>query len=254
MAKTSGLIKIAPHFPQVFWAAVLPAFLSFLLIMVAVKDPERPAGVRHVKNPISRAELLSLGPAYWWVVGIGALFTLARFSEAFLILKAQAIGLSLWLVPAVLVVMNIAYALAAYPAGVLSDRMDRRTILIFGFAGLVAADVSLTIAQSVWGVALGVTLWGLHMGFTQSLLATLVADAAPLELRGTAFGFFNLASGIATLIASVIAGALWDSIGAGGTFSTGAVFTIFALLALLAARERLPKSHTLEKQSSNQLS
>jgi MFS family permease len=244
----------ANNFPLVFWAAVLPGFLSFLLIVVAVKEPGRPAGVRHIKNPISRAELRSLGSGYWWVVAIAAVFTLARFSEAFLILKAQAVGLSLWLVPAVLVVMNIAYALAAYPAGVLSDRMDRRTILMFGFAVLVAADVSLAMAQSIWGVGLGVMLWGLHMGFTQGLLAMLVADASPLELRGTAFGFFNLASGIATLIASVVAGALWDLVGAGGTFCAGAAFTIFALLALLAARERLPKSHTLEKRSSDQLS
>jgi MFS family permease len=231
------------NFTLVFWVAVLPAFLSFLLILAAVKEPERQPGLRQIKNPISRAELYALGSSYWWVVTIAAVFTLARFSEAFLILKAQAVGLSLWLVPAVLVIMNIAYALAAYPAGVLSDRSDRRTILIVGFAVLLAADVALAMSNAISGVALGVVLWGLHMGLTQGLLATLVADASPVELRGTAFGFFNLASGIAALVASVVAGALWDTIGPVGTFSAGAAFTGLALVGVLAARDRLPKNH-----------
>jgi MFS family permease len=147
--------------------------------------------------------------------------------------------LSLWLIPAVLVIMNVAYAVAAYPAGVLSDRRDRRTILIVGFAILVAADIALAMANSISGVTLGVALWGLHMGFTQGLLAALVADVSPVELRGTAFGFFNLASGIAALIASLAAGALWDTFGPAATFSAGAGFTIVALVGLLAARHRL---------------
>ena len=229
-------------FTLVFWVAVLPAFLSFLLIAVAVKEPERAAGSRHVRNPISRAELCALGAPYWWIVAIGAVFTLARFSEAFLILKAQSVGLSLWLAPAVLVVMNLAYALAAYPAGVLSDRTDRRTILITGFAILVAADVVLATTHGISTLALGVVLWGLHMGLTQGLLASLVADASPVELRGTAFGFFNLASGIATLVASVTAGALWDAVGPAGTFTAGAVFTSVAFIGLFVARHRLPSN------------
>jgi MFS family permease len=229
-------------FTFVFWMAVLPAFLSFFLIVVAVKEPERAASSRHIRNPISRAELYALGVPYWWIVAIGALFTLARFSEAFLILKAQSVGLSLWLAPAVLVAMNVAYALAAYPAGVLSDRADRRTILVAGFAVLVAADVVLAMAHGISTLALGVVLWGLHMGLTQGLLATLVADASPVELRGTAFGFFNLASGIATLVASVIAGALWDAVGPVGTFTAGAVFTFVALIGLFVARHRLPSN------------
>jgi MFS family permease len=229
-------------FTFVFWMAVLPAFLSFFLIVVAVKEPERAAGSRHIGNPISRADLYALGAPYWWIVAIGALFTLARFSEAFLILKAQSIVLSLWLAPAVLVAMNVAYALAAYPAGVLSDCADRRTILIAGFAVLVAADVVLAMAHGISSLGLGVVLWGLHMGLTQGLLATLVADASPVELRGTAFGFFNLASGIATLVASVIAGALWDAVGPAGTFTAGAVFTFVALIGLFVARHRLPSN------------
>jgi MFS family permease len=194
-----GLMWIALYnFKLVFWAAVLPGFLSFFLIVAAVKEPAREPGLRQIKNPISRGELQALGTAYWWIVLIAALFSLARFSEAFLILKAQAVGLSLWLVPGVLVIMNVAYALAAYPAGVLSDRSDRRTILLIGFALLVAADVALAMSSGISGVSLGVILWGLHMGLTQGLLAALVADASPVELRGTAFDFFNLASGVAT--------------------------------------------------------
>jgi MFS family permease len=228
------------NFACVFWVAVFPAFLSFLLILVAIKEPERPASLRKIKNPISPAELYALGSPYWWIVAIATVFSLARFSEAFLILKAQAVGLSLWLVPAVLVIMNITYALAAYPAGVLADRTDRRAILSIGFAFLIAADAVLAFAYTIPTAAVGVALWGLHMGLTQGLLATLIADSSPAELRGTAYGFFNLTSGIAALIASIAAGALWDAFGAVGTFSVGAAFTILALLGLFAARYRLP--------------
>ena len=185
----------ADNFPVVFWIAVIPAFLSFALILFAVREPGRPKGLRKVKAPFSLAELKRLGSAYWWVVGVATVFSLARFSEAFLLLRAQALGLPIFLVPMVLVVMNVVYALAAYPVGVLSDRTNRMTVLVFGFALLLAADVVLGTAAGLFGVALGVILWGLHMGFTQGLLATLVADTAPLELRGTAYGIFNLLGG-----------------------------------------------------------
>ncbi len=196
------------NFTLVFWVAVVPAFLSLFLILFAVNEPERPAGLRRVKNPISRAELGLLGSAYWWVVAVATVFTLARFSEAFLLLKAQSVGLAIALVPAVLVLMNVAYALSAYPAGVLSDRIDRSTVLIAGLILLVVADVVLALSPDIWGVAIGIIAWGLHMGLTQGLLAAFVADTAPPELRGTAYGVFNLASGIAILAASIIAGAL----------------------------------------------
>lgn len=230
------------NFTLVFWVAVVPAFLSLLLILFAVHEPERPAGLRKVKNPISRAELRQLGRGFWWVVAIATVFTLARFSEAFLILKAQSVGLAIALVPAVFVLMNVVYALAAYPAGVLSDRVDRRAVLAIGFAVLVAADLVLAVAQTIPSAALGVALWGLHMGLTQGLLAALVADTAPPELRGTAFGVFNLAGGVAILAASIIAGVLWDAIGPAGTFLAGAAFTAVALLGLLLIRDRLPKN------------
>jgi MFS family permease len=228
----------ADNFTAVFWVAVIPAFISLALIMFAVREPQRPPELRKVHAPLSKAELRRLGTAYWWVVVVATTFTLARFSEAFLILRAQSVGLPLALVPAVLVVMNIVYALAAYPAGVLSDRVDRVTVLTGGFLLLVAADVALAFASGVLGVMVGVGLWGLHMGFTQGLLAALVADAAPPELRGTAFGMFNLLTGIALLAASVIAGALWDAIGPQGTFIAGAAFTLLALAGLLALGRR----------------
>jgi MFS family permease len=220
----------------VFWIAVIPAFLAFALIVFAVREPERPATIRPVQPPLSRAELARLGTVYWWVVAVATVFTLARFSEAFLILRAQSVGLAITLVPAVLVLMNVVYALAAYPAGVLSDRMDRQAILIAGLVILVVADVVLALASGIAGVAVGVVLWGLHMGLTQGLLATLVADSAPPELRGTAYGMFNLTTGLALLAASVIAGALWDAVGPRGTFLAGAAFTALAVVGLLFVR------------------
>jgi MFS family permease len=224
------------NFQIVFWIAVIPGFLAFALIVLAIKEPDRPAALRQVKSPLSRAELVRLGADYWWVVAIATVFTLARFSEAFLLLRAQSVGLPIALVPAVMVLMNIVYAGAAYPAGVLSDRMDRHTILITGLLLLIVADIVLALAGGIIGVVLGVVLWGLHMGLTQGLLATLVADTAPAELRGTAYGVFNLTTGLALLAASVIAGGLWDAVGPEGTFLAGAAFTALAVAGLLALR------------------
>jgi MFS family permease len=229
----------ADHFSAVFWIAVIPAFLSLGLILVVVQEPERKEGLRRVRMPLSRSELGRLGATYWWVVAVAAVFTLARFSEAFLVLRAQSIGLPLMLVPVVLVIMNIAYAGSAYPVGALSDRMDRVTILILGLLLLLMADLVLAFVPGLIGLAVGVVLWGLHMGFTQGLLATLVADTAPEQLRGTAFGMFNLITGLALLVASVIAGALWDTVGPQSTFLGGAAFTVLTLAGLLPVRGRL---------------
>jgi len=237
----------ADNFPAVFWIAVIPAFLALALILFAVREPERPKELRKVNAPFSLAELKRLGSAYWWVVGVATVFSLARFSEAFLLLRAQALGLPIFLVPMVLVVMNVVYALAAYPVGVLSDRTNRMTVLVFGFALLIAADVILGFAIGLIGVALGVILWGLHMGFTQGLLATLVADTAPPELRGTAYGIFNLLGGVALLAASILAGALWDILGPKGTFLAGAAFTTLALAGLAVIRQRSPHIGDMHK-------
>jgi MFS family permease len=232
----------ANDFIVVFWIAAIPAFLSFLVIAFVVQEPPRATPLRKVRNPISRAELRRLGAAYWSIAAIGAAFTLARFSEAFLILKAQAEGLPIMWAPLVLVAMNVTYSLSAYPVGALSDRVDRRSILAIGMAVLVAADLVLAFGPNLSGVALGVVIWGLHLGLTQGVLATLIADVAPAELRGTAFGVFNLSCGVATLAASVIAGTFWEVAGPQSTFLAGGGFAIVALLGLLAAWNRLPKN------------
>ncbi|MGY3239013.1 MFS family permease [Bradyrhizobium sp. USDA 4472] len=221
------------HFATVFWVAVLPAFLSFGLIAFAVSEPEPDADREPAKNPLNTAAMRQLGPVYWRVVAVGVVFTLARFSEAFLILRAQNIGLNAMWVPAVLVLMNVTYALSAYPAGVLSDRINRTALLALGLVCLAGADLALALLPHLPGLALGVILWGLHMGLTQGLLSALVADTAPSALRGTAFGYFNLSTGLAMLAASVIAGALWDAFGPAGTFLAGLGFVLAALAGLL---------------------
>ena len=215
-------------FRVVFWFSVIPGVLAVVLLSVGVQEPE---SVMHdkPKAPIYLGVLKQLDATYWWVVMIGAVFTLARFSEAFLILRARQKGLPDAMAPAVFVLMNVIYALSAYPIGVLADRMNRRHLLISGLFVLIASDLVLARAQGLAVVAIGIGLWGLHMGLTQGLLATMVAAAAPAQLRGSAFGFFNLASGIAMLVASVLAGLLWDKIGASATFYAGACFAVAAL-------------------------
>ena len=230
----------ANNFQAVFWVAVIPAFLAVGLLLFAVNEPERSPGLRKIRSPLSRAELMRLSPAYWWVVGIAVLFSIARFSEAFLILRAQSVGLPLMLVPMVLVLMNVVYAVAAYPAGVLSDSTNRITVLGVGFGILVVADLVLAFTDGIVGLAIGAALWGLHMGFTQGLLATLVADVAPAELRGTAYGIFNLLVGLSLLVASVLAGVLWDRMGFQATFLAGGAFTLLALAGLAAIRRIAP--------------
>lgn len=231
-----GLMLLwANDFRAVFWVAVVPGFLAVALLMLGVHEPDRPVGQRR-SNPIRRENLRRLGSAYWWVVGLGAVFTLARFSEAFLVLRAAQSGVPVALVPLVMVAMNLVYAASAYPFGRLSDRMDHRTLLALGLAVLIAADLVLAVPAHWATVLAGVALWGLHMGMTQGLLATMVADTAPADLRGTAFGFFNLVSGVALLLSSAIAGLLWDQLGASFTFYAGAAFSGLALLGLALRR------------------
>lgn len=232
-----GLMLLwANDFRAVFWVAVIPGWLAVALLFLGVHEPARHAGVRR-SNPISRENLRRLSPAYWWVVGIGAVFTLARFSEAFLVLRAEQGGIPLALVPLVMVMMNLVYAATAYPFGKLADRMSHSRLLIYGLIVLLAADLVLASSNHWTAVLLGVSLWGVHMGMTQGLLATMVADTAPVDLRGTAFGFFNLISGVAMLFASVTAGLLWDRLGAAFTFYAGAAFCLLTLTGL-AVRSR----------------
>ncbi|MGB7258639.1 MAG: MFS transporter [Pseudolabrys sp.] len=229
---------LADNFTYVFWIAVLPAFVSAGIIIGFVREPHSAKEAHVTRGPLARAEFKHLSAAYWLVVGVSAIFTLARFSEAFLLLRAQSVGLPLTFVPVVMVVMNVVYTFSAWPAGALSDSVGRYRLLFGGFALLIAADLVLAFGGGVAGVLLGVALWGLHMGLTQGLLSALVADTAPDRLRGTAFGVFNLVSGLAMLAASVIAGGLWEWAGPGGTFLAGAVFTAVALVVLPFAHRR----------------
>ena len=230
-----GLMLLwANDFRAVFWVAVVPGALAVVLLLAGVHEPDRPAGQAATKrtNPITRQNLKRLGKPYWWVVGIGAVFTLARFSEAFLVLRAQQGGMAIALVPLVMVAMNVIYAASAYPFGKLSDRISHTRLLAAGLVVLIAADLLLA-SSNHWAVVLGgVALWGVHMGITQGLLATMVASTAPSDLRGTAYGFFNLMSGLALLVASGLAGLVWDRLGAAFTFYAGAIFCVLALIAL----------------------
>ena len=238
-----GLMLLwAGDFRTVFWFAVLPAVIAVLLLMFGVEEPAGGAAPRKAASPIQWKTLGEFGGAYWLVVVAGGVFTLARFSEAFLILRAQQQGLPDTYAPLVFVLMNIVYALAAYPVGKLADRMSHVTLLGAGLIVLIIADLVLANAQGLAVIALGVGLWGLHLGLTQGLLATMVADTAPAHVRGTAFGFFNLASGVAMLIASALAGLLWDKLGAAVTFYTGGVFSLVALVLLALGKGRVLKT------------
>ena len=227
------------RFRAVFWVAVVPALLAVALLELGVGEPAPAAGADR-RNPLRRENLRRLGGAYWWVVAIGGLATLARFSEAFLLLRAQQDRVPLAYVPLVMVAMNVVYSACAYPFGRLADRISHPRLLGAGLAMLILADLVLARGRSWPMLTLGVGLWGVHMGMTQGLLAAMVTDAAPAPLRGTAFGLFNLASGGAMLVASGLAGWIWSQAGAGYTFYAGAGFAALALGAILVWRPTRP--------------
>jgi len=238
---TALMLLWANDFRAVFWVAVIPGLLAVVLLVVGVHEAPReppPAATARPVNPISRAALARLGPAYWRVVAVGAVFTLARFSEAFLVLRAQQVGIAMSWVPLVMVAMSAVYAASAYPFGKLSDSMSHRRLLAAGLLVLLLADLVLAAASGWPMLLVGVALWGVHMGMTQGLLAAMVADTAPADLRGTAYGFFNLLSGVAMLLSSAIAGLLWDGFGSAFTFYAGAGFAGLALLVMLGLRLR----------------
>jgi MFS family permease len=223
----------------VFWVAVIPGLLAVILLLLGVQEPERHINGEQT-NPVNRKNLRRLGASYWWVVGIGGAFTLARFSEAFLVLRAQQSGVAIALVPLVMVAMNLVYMTSAYPFGWLSDRMSHAKLLAFGLFVLIVADLVLANAHQWWSVLIGVGLWGLHMGMTQGLFARIVADIAPADLRGTAYGFFNLFCGVAMLVSSGLAGWIWEQHGSEATFYVGAAFSMISLMGLALNWQRLP--------------
>ena len=227
-----GLMLLwANDFRAIFGLAVIPGALAVALAVFGLSEPNPPLSQRRT-NPIRRENWQRLTAPYWTVVIIGAIFTLARFSDAFLVLRAKDSGIPMALAPLVMVTMNIIYAIAAYPFGKLSDRVSHHTLLGVGLLVLIAADLVLAASTHWAAVLVGVSLWGIHMGITQGLLATMVADTAPADLRGTAYGVFNLVSGIAMLIASLLAGLLWDQLGGSATFYASAAFSAIALTSL----------------------
>jgi len=238
------MLAFKGEFRRVFWVAVLPAFVAVGLLVRFVHEQPNSVKPLKVRPQFQWREIQHVSSAFWFVVAIGAVFTLARFSEAFLILRASNLGLSNNYVPLVLVVMNAVYAASSYPAGRLSDRVDRRLVLAIGGVALIVADLLLATATGIIGLAAGISFWGFHMGFSQGLLAALVADAAPLDRRGIAFGFFSLVSGIVLVIASLVAGTLWDRIGAPATFYTGASFAALGVLGLLLQLRTTPAATT----------
>lgn len=225
---------------SVMWVACVPALIAVAFLAFGVEDA--PRREQSEKKPgLDFRTASSLGRSFWEVAAVGAMMMLARFSEAFLVLKASATGLSNAWVPLVMVVMSLVYSLSSYPAGALSDRVGRRGLLVAGLLVLIIADLILAVSQSVTAMMAGVALWGLHMGLTQGGLSTMVADAAPKSLRGTAFGMFNLASGLALLVGSVLAGVLWDAQGPAATFLAGGAFALLTLLGLLWVKPRQPE-------------
>ena len=238
---TGLMLAWANDFRAVFWVAVIPGVLAVLLLLVGIREPEHDRS-RGAVNPIRRQALARLGRRYWWVVSVGAVFTLARFSEAFLVLRASQLDVPVAWVPLVMVAMNLVYAASAYPFGKLSDTVSHDKLLGAGLVVLIASDLVLASASSWVALGLGVALWGVHMGMTQGLLAAMVADTAPRDLCGTAYGLFNLLSGLALLASSVIAGLLWDAIGSAFTFYAGAGFAALTLIgmALRPAPQRHP--------------
>lgn len=226
----------ADRIRAVLWFAAVPAFIALGLIVFGVREAAAVPESGHFRSPLHWRALRSFPARYWFVVAIGSAFTLARFSEAFLVLRAQQTGLAMAWIPGVMVVMSLAYALSAWPVGILSDRLDPRKLLALGMGLLIVADLLLGVGGSVPTILIGTAVWGLHMGFTQGILAAMVSEAAPASLRGTAFGVFNLIGGICMLLASALAGELWARFGAPVTFFTGAALVVLPLCLCLCFR------------------
>lgn len=237
-----GLMALfANDMRAVFWVALLPAAIAVIIVLAGVRDADRSEDAREARLPLRLAELRTLPGPVWALTLVGVVFTMARFSEAFLVLKASAEGLPIALAPLVLVAMNVVYSLGAYPVGALADRSSPHRLMLLGLASLVAADLFLALGEGLVATFAGIGLWGLHLAMSQGLLAQLVAQHAPASLRGSAFGIFNLASGVAMLAASVLAGLLWEVGGPAMTFLAGALFAVIAAAALIALRSLLTK-------------
>ncbi|MEE8398844.1 MAG: MFS transporter [Desulfobacterales bacterium] len=232
------MIVYAGDFRRVFWVAVIPGVISVTILTFAVREPAGLSG-NIARQPTEYREILNLGRSYWLVVAFGSAFNLARFSEAFLLLRAENIGLAIHMVPAILIIMSVVYAVSAYPAGHLSDRMGRTGFIVAGLCVLIVSHLVLAAAETSVHVGIGAGLWGLHMGLTQGLLAAMVSDTADEKRRGTAFGLFSMISGLAMLMASLFAGMLWDYFGPPAPFWAGSIFAAGSLVGFVVFRGHL---------------
>jgi MFS family permease len=240
-----GLMSVfSQNIRAVFWVAAIPAFVALILLAAGVHEPQRGDQPATQESPLSRRSLSQFGRGFWGVVLVGAVVTMARFSEAFLVLRTSEAGLPIGWTPMALLVMNATYFVSAYPAGSISDRIGRPLLLVSGLLVLILADLVLAFGPNLASILSGIAVWGLHLGLTQGIFAALVADHAPAELRGTAFGIFNFICGMFALLASLLAGALWHFYGPVATFLAGAVFAAVALAALLVGDAKPSKELT----------
>jgi MFS family permease len=230
------MVGLAFNVRQVFWVACIPALITVLVLFFGVQEPPGVPKTATTGNPFAGFRWKDYPAKFWALVGLVLMFTLMRFSEAFLVLRAQSAGLSTPWMPLTLVVMSATYLLTAYPAGKLSDHMSRHLLLAIGCVVMIAADLMLAFAPSLPWVIAGIAVWGVHMGLTEGLIAALTADYAPATLRGTAFGVVNLARGVMQLIASALAGGLWTLYGPEATFLSGAGLSVLTVIMALAMR------------------
>jgi len=234
-----GLMALlASDIRKVFWIAIIPAAISFLLAWLVLREANEH--LAPIKRSPFFAGFRELDKETKRLLQVGFLFTLARFSEGFLILKGIDIGLSEAMSPLTLAIFNLAYVALAYPAGALSDRMQPRSILIAGMIVLIAGDMVLARTSNFAGLVVGTALWGAHMALTQGIFSRMIADSAPEELRATSFGAFYFVTGIGTLLASLGAGWLWDGQGPESTFLTSAGVAAAAVALLVLLGEHKP--------------
>jgi MFS family permease len=239
LAAIGLMAAFASDIRMVFWVAVIPAAASFLLAWLALREPEQQ--LAPLTNSPLFAGFRDLGKDTRRLLAVGFLFTLARFSEGFLILKGIEIGLSEAMSPLTLAMFNLAFVALAYPAGALSDRVRPKMLLIAGMVMLIAGNLILAKTESFSGLVAGVALWGAHMAFTQGIFARMIADSAPADLRATSFGAFWFVSGLGGLAASLAAGLLWDRDGSAATFLTSALVAGAAVAMLSLLPDETPR-------------
>lgn len=215
------------------WVAVIPAVLAVIVIAMLVREPEQKQAT--VREPFDWGKARELPGRYWLIVTVGAIFTAARFSDSFLVLRARDVGLSATYAPMIIVVLSCIYAAGSYPAGAAADRVSPRTLLLVGLSFLIAADLVIGLGHSILPVFVGGALWGCHLALTQGVFSKIVAEFTPSDLRGTGFAIFDLGRGIAFVIANTVAGYWWKASGPSATFFSAAAFATIGGVGLAIA-------------------